>query len=295
MERWDQEPEETELDPLTDLSALWAAGSPEELWRALVMYADRRTTHHWEAVGLFRRHHEDGTPGALGTALLLCTDRRWERCTARLMAGITETDILGEDDLKELADRFVWSDTYRFQYPMSWLGTEWISIDLNGADEGVEGAVEHLDPSTPMFSHRPIAPPLRRWAAAHLLRVEPNVFDAMRVRAGALGARGGGAVVAGVLDAIEALDGDVVRQAIDLGLGWPLGSARSLALGLLAVRDPEAAKNRAATDPDQRVRRWTSRRPPRISPVDVPEEDQQPPRERKQGRREPHDAQATLF
>jgi hypothetical protein len=106
-------------------------------------------TRLWEAVQLFRRHHEDGSPGALTTALLLCTDGRWDRCTARLIAGITNTSILGEDDLNGLADCFVWSDTFRFQYPVSWTGTEWVSIDPGGGDEAAEGSVVHLDPDTP--------------------------------------------------------------------------------------------------------------------------------------------------
>lgn len=106
-------------------------------------------------------------------------------------------------------------------------GTDWVSIDPNGEDEAVEGSVEHLDLSTPVSSDRSIALPLRRWAAGHLLRIEPNAFDAMRSRAGELGAR---------------------------------GSVGILALDLLAMRDPEAAGNRVATDPDQKVRRWTPRR-----------------------------------
>lgn len=275
MDSWDDETGSAEPDPFTDSGALWAARNPEDLWRALVTHPGRRTTHHWEAVQLFRRHHEDGTSGALRTALLLCTDRRWERCTARLIAEIIDALILGEDDLKELADCFVWSDSYPFQYPMSWIGAEWVSIDLDGRDDAVEGSVQHLDPSTPVSSDRPIAPPLRRWAAAHVLRIKPNVFDAMRVRAGELGARDGGAVVAGILDAIEAVDEDVAQQAIDLALGWPRGSVRILVLDLLAVRDPEAANNRAVTDPDQKVRRWTPRSS-RRSPASVSEEDPAP-------------------
>ncbi|MDP2349635.1 MAG: hypothetical protein Q8M74_00580, partial [Chloroflexota bacterium] len=80
MDRWDDEPVRAEIDPLTDLVGLWTASDPEELWRALVMYSDRPATDHWLAVRLVRHHHLDGTPGALTTALLLCTDHRWDRC-----------------------------------------------------------------------------------------------------------------------------------------------------------------------------------------------------------------------
>ena len=90
---------------------------------------------------LFRRHHADGTPGALTTALLLCTDRRWDRCTARLIAGIADASFLSVDDLNELAARFLWSDRFRFQYPVSWIGTEWVSIDVTGGGGAVSGPV----------------------------------------------------------------------------------------------------------------------------------------------------------
>lgn len=275
MDDWNEELERTEPDPLTDLGALWTARDPEELWRALVVYPGRSTTHHWEAVQLFRRHHEGGTPGAPRTALLLCTDRRWDRCTARLIAGIADTSILGEDDLDELADCFLWSDAVRFQYPVSWIGTEWVGIDLDGADEAADGSVVHLDSDTPVPSERSIAPPLRRWAAARVLRTDPGTFDAMQVRARKLEVRGGSAVVSGILDAIEALDEGSAREAIELGLSWARGSVRLLALDLLAAHYPETARDRAATDPDKKVRGWTPRRP-RGSLASVPEANGRP-------------------
>lgn len=261
MDRPDEEVERVILDSLTDLDALWTAADPEELWRELVVHPGlRSTTHHWEAVELFRRHHEDGTPGALTTALLLCTDRRWDRCTARLIVGIIDTSILGEEDLGELAVAFLWSDGIRFECPMSWFGTDWIEIEL---DDGkmVGESVVHLDPDTPVPSERSIEPPLRRWAASRVLRDKPAAFDAVRDRARELRGPHAGAVVAGMFDAIEVLDEDATRRAIELGLGWPQGSVRILALELLAQRDPEAARNRAAADPDQKVRRWTPRPP----------------------------------
>jgi hypothetical protein len=153
------------------------------------------------------------------------------------------------------------------------------------------GSVVHLDPDTPVPSERSIAPPLRRWAAARVLRTDPDTFDAVRVRACELEVLGGSAVVSGVLDAIEALDEGSAREAIELGLSWARGSVRLLALDLLAVHDPEAARNLAATDPDKKVRGWTPRRP-RGGLASVPA------KERRLGdkkRRRPHNAPATLF
>lgn len=261
LDHWDEESERAPFDPLTDLGALWTASDPEGLWRALVVHTGwRSTTHHWEAVELFRHHHEDGSPGALTTVLLLCTDRRWDRCTARLIAGITDTSILGEEDLGELAGAFLWSEHIRFECPVSWFGTDWIEIELDGG-KAVKRSGVHVDPDTPVPCKRWIEPPLRRWAASRVLRAKPAAFDAVRDRALELRGPHAGAVVAGILDAVEALDEDATRQAIELGLGWPQGSVRILALELLAARDLEAARKRAASDPDRKVRRWTPRAP----------------------------------
>jgi hypothetical protein len=269
MDDWDIDPDRAEVNGLTDLDDLWMASDPEELWRALILHSGRSTTHHWEAVQLFRHHHADGAAGALTTASLLCTDGRWDRCTARLIAGIADASILSEDDLDELGARFLWSDRFLYEYPVSWIGLEWVSIDLTGGRRAARRSVVHLDPTTPVPTRRTIAPPLRRWSARRVLRADPSRFDAIRDRASALGSRDGGAIVSGLLDAVEALDQDVTRQAIHLGLAWPQGSVRLLALDLLAADDPEGARRWAAADPDAKVRRWTPRRPSKRDAVDA--------------------------
>jgi len=294
MDHWDDHPDRAEIDPLTDLVGLWAASDPEQLWRILVLYSDRSTTEHWLAVRLFRRHHDGGTPGALTTASLLCTDHRWDRCTAGLIAGIVETSLLSEDDLDELAARFLWSDRFHFEYPVSWIGTEWVSIDVTGGEGAVSGPVVHLDPNTPVPTKRFIQPPLRRWSARRVLRADPSSFDAIRDRVAKLGTRDGGAVISGMLDALEVLSHDVARQAIDLGLGWPNGSVRLLALDRLAAVDPEGAKRRAAADPDAKVRNWAPRRA-RRGDGSVPDGDRRPGKEKTRSRPHPQGDQAKLF
>jgi hypothetical protein len=294
MDRWDNDPDRAEIDPLTDQVGLWTASDPEELWRALVVHSDRSTTDHWLPVQLFRRHHADGTPGALTTALLLCTDRRWDRCTARLIAGIADASFLSVDDLNELAARFLWSDRFRFEYPVSWIGTEWVSIDVTGGGGAVSGPVVHLDPTTPVPTERTIPPPLRRWSARRVLRADPSSFDAIRDRAAELGTRDGGAVISGMLDAVEVLSHDVARQAIDLGLGWPHGSVRLLALDLLAAVDLQGAGRRAAADPDAKVRNWTPRRA-RKGDAPVRDGDRRPGKETTRNHRHRQGDQAELF
>ncbi len=100
--------------------------------------------------------------------------------------------------------------------------------------------------------------------------------------------------MSGILDAIEALDEVVAPQAIHLGLGWARGSVRLLALDLLARREEvEAARHRAAADPDQKVRAWTARRP-RGRITSAGETDSRP-RADERGHPVPRNAQAMLF
>jgi hypothetical protein len=294
MDPWDDAPDGSEIHPPTDLAALWTARDPEALWRALVVHPGRSTTGHWLALGLFRRHHKDGTPGALTTASLLCTDHRWDRCTGRLIAGIAEAALLSEDDLDELAARFLWSDRFRFLYPVGWIGTEWVGINVTGGDGAVSGPVVHLDPATPVPTERSIPPPLRRWSARRALRADPRSSDAIRDRAAELGTRDGSAVLSGMLDAIEVLSHDVARQAIELGLGWPHCSVRLLALDLLAAVDPEGAGRRAASDPDAKVRTWTPRRA-RTGDAPVRDGDRRSGKEKTRNDRHPHGDQTELF
>lgn len=293
MDHWEDDRVLAEIDPLSDLVALWTAGDPEELWQALVLQPGRSTTDHWSAVGLLRQHHGNGTPGALATALLLCTDRRWDRCTHRLVAGIVDSSILGEDDLDEMAACFLWSDRYHYEYPVGWIGTRWIGIDLDGGEGAVSPPVIHLDPLTPVPVERSIAPPLRRWAAARVLRAEPGVFDKIRARSAELATRDGGAVVSGMLDAVDVLDDGVARKAIDLGLGWSHASVRLVALDRLAAIDPEAARRRAAGDSDAKVRNWSPRRA-RTAAAASPK-DRRPEREKELARRDRLAGQAELF
>lgn len=292
MDDWDDDLDRDGSDSLSDAIVIHTADTPEELWRALTLPVLRSSGHPFEAVGLFRRHHGQGEPGALKTALLLCTCDRWDPYTGRLVAGLVDTAILSEKDLDELAVCFLWSDCYRFEYPVSWIGTDRIVVDLDARGRARGSSVLRLDPNTPVPAERRIAPPLRRWAAASALRRYPGLFDAIRARARALGGLAGAAVVSGVLDAIEALGADSAREAIALGLDWPGGSVRLLALDLLGAVDLEAARRRAAADPDKKVRAWTGPRAHRngsSGPMD------RPPDKGRRGPRGPQPGQVELF
>lgn len=287
MDDWDDDQDLDRSDPLDDFVELWSAEDPEALWKVLTLRDGLTGAHPFEALGLFRRHHANGEPGAVTTALLLCTASRWGRDTARLIAGLIDTAVLVDEDLDELASTFLWSDRFHFEYPARWVGSEWISIDLEGLEGPVSIPLGRVDPDSTVPAERYIAPPLRRWSAARLLRADPRTLDRLRARAAELGPIDGGAIASGVLDAVDALGASEARMAIELGLGWPRGSVRLLALDVLAAIDPEAARRRAATDPDRKVRAWS---PTRLSRRAEPGPDGG-----KAGRHDPLGAQAELF
>ncbi|MGH2513725.1 MAG: hypothetical protein ACRDGQ_13700, partial [Candidatus Limnocylindrales bacterium] len=230
-------------DRLEDLIGLHGATNAEELWRALIAPPAALAGHPFEAIGLFRQHHGNGEPDALTTALLLCTDRRWEPYTGRLVAGLVDTGILDEANRGELVECFLWSDVYRVEYPIGWFGTRLVVVDPNPAAGSAPEIVE-VDPVTLVPVERHIAPPLRRWAAAAALRRDPGTFAAVIRRARELDPRAGAAAMSGALDAVDALGQAGARRAIEFGLVWPRGSVRIQAIDLLADVDPEAARRR---------------------------------------------------
>lgn len=244
---------------LEDLIALHDAASAEELWRVLIAPPATPAGLPDEAVGLFRRHHGNGEPDAVTTALLLCTDRRWEPWTGRLVVGLVDTGLLNDDDFVELVGCFLWSDRYRIECPIGWIGSRLLMVDLD-AVAGAQSEFVEIDPDTPVPVERRIAPPLRRWGAATALRRDPRTFTDVVRRAREFDPRDGAAAMSGVLDAINALGDADTRGAIALGLVWPRGSVRIQALDRLADVDSEAAGQRAAVDPDAKVRAWAGRR-----------------------------------
>jgi hypothetical protein len=85
------------------------------------------------AVELFTIHHGDSPPGAVDTALLLCTDWRWRRTSATVLAGILAVEALGDDEQDALAQRLLWPDRVRYIHPTGWLGTTFVEIELGDA------------------------------------------------------------------------------------------------------------------------------------------------------------------
>ncbi len=84
-----EHPESTEISDITD-----ALG----LWRRLVSSAVSRPLPPAVAVDAFQRLHGGGESDAFDSALLLCTDWRWRRVSAQVIAGILEKGILDDGD-----------------------------------------------------------------------------------------------------------------------------------------------------------------------------------------------------
>ncbi|HWD72573.1 MAG TPA: hypothetical protein VG779_08615 [Actinomycetota bacterium] len=242
---------------LQDLGALWLAESPEELWRALVLGGGLgASSNHWDAGLLFRHHHGDGQPGALETALLLCTDLRWRRATAGLIAEIAGSGVLDGNELAVLAKSFL-NEAVIWEAPASWTEGPWIEIVLSESADGDDGLAEDDPPPGPLQVRREVRPPLRRWAAAELLRQRPERLDDVFARTQTLSARDAAAVVAGIIDASDALDQQRAQRVLEIGLGWPAGWVRLVALERLAGgHGLDAARRLAADDPDARIRQW---------------------------------------
>ena len=66
-----------------------------------------RSTRHAEAVELLTRVHGTGELPFTLAVVLVCTSRRWDRVTAKLIAAIHDSGLLDDTELDELADAFI--------------------------------------------------------------------------------------------------------------------------------------------------------------------------------------------
>lgn len=241
---WDGEREEP----------LWTADSPEALWQVLATrLTGRESTRYQEAVSLFAKHHEDGRQGALDTALLLCTDHRWYRCSGKVITGVEGAGILSNAEVAALADRFLWEDSCAYSYPLEWASPGGLMVEM-------AGRLVQVDPKTPVPTRRTIRGPLRRWAAANVVRRAPDSWQRVLARAGGLGSDDGGFVLLGMLDAVERLDAAGAEDVVACAVSWPKATVRRLGLQVVAKRrGAEVARKMGADDPDASVRKLVAR------------------------------------
>ncbi len=258
-------------EPLYALVVLWdddapleelaASSDAEELCRQLLAspWGLGSSTRYREAFGLLANVQGAGDLPASFVALLLCTHRRWDRVTARLIAGIEESGLLSDDQLDDLTESLL-ADELVISYPLAWVSPQWLDVDLrDGA-----GRVYTVDEDA-LGEHRPsLEPPLRRWAARRALRADPERLDDLLSAASRLEPRHRDALIHGLLDAADALDENGQRSLVRRGLETAHAGVRRAALDRLCALDgPETARRRASADANAAVRRW---QPPHPEP-----------------------------
>jgi hypothetical protein len=244
------------------LEELAASSDAEELCRRLLAspWSYGSSTRHAEAVDLLAKViRGTGDLPASFVALLLCTCRRWDRVTARLVAGIEGSGLLSDDELDDLAESLL-ADELVISYPLAWVSPQWLDVDLrDGA-----GRVYTVDEDT-LAEHRPsLEPPLRRWAARRALPADPEQLDHLLSAASRLEPRHRDALIHGLLDAADVLDENRQRSLVRRGLESAHAGVRRAALDRLCELDgPETARRRARADANAAVRRWQPPHPER--------------------------------
>jgi hypothetical protein len=157
--------------PLDELAALEDA---EELCRRLLAAPSGwgSSTRHMEAVELLAKLHGTSELPASFVALMLCTCRRWDRVTTRLIAALEDSALLDDAELDELADSFL-SHEHVISYPLVWVSPQWLEVELDGGN----GRIYTVDDDTLAQHHPSLEPPLWRWAARRALHANPARLD----------------------------------------------------------------------------------------------------------------------
>jgi hypothetical protein len=237
---------------IAEFAELWQAETPEDLHYILIMHsAARRSADTAEPLALFKKHHEIDPASSLDTAVLLLTDRRWQKGAGQLVRHIASSEVLDQETLDLLAEMLL-ADAVRWEAPAEWFeGGLVISFGEDGPviTEDV-AALDH-----PAVVRRAISPPLRRWAAGWQLRRDPACRGRLRSRAADLDPRAAAAVMAGLLDEIDCLDPEAQGPLIAETIRWPQPDVRRLALTLMAKREGvDAAVEVGRDDPSALVR-----------------------------------------
>jgi len=246
---------------------IWDAETIDELHRALVL---RQSSGRGRSASvpyeLFAKHHGRAPERAAKTAVLLLTDRRWRHAVAPLIAKIDESGLVPPADLDLLAETFVAAGrSVYWEIPQRWFDDD-ETIQSGGLVMPLRSVRE--DRTRPAVVDRQVRPPLRRWAAARLLRSDPTSWNQLFQRAEELDGPAAAAVVSGLLDAAEVFDRPAREAIMQLTLAWPHRQVRLLALAALVEQgDPESAYDIASTDGDASIRSWaTKQREAALSP-----------------------------
>ena len=221
-----------------------------------------RSTRHAEAVELLTRVHGTGELPFSLAVLLVCTCRRWDRVTAKLIAAIHDSGLLDDTELDELADVFL-ADDHVISYPLAWASPQWLEIDLHDGT----GRTYTVTEDTPAQHHVRPEPPLRRWAARQALQSDPARLTELLSAAERFEPRHRDAAIHGLLDAADGLDEPAKRGHSSTAGSVPrtgaCGSQRSSCSANWTALSP-----RGASRPRTRTHRCGNgdRRPTQLAP-----------------------------
>jgi hypothetical protein len=199
---------------------LQRASTVDELWKVLLAWHGIGSSSVWEEPFiLFRRFHADDPDGAAVTAALLCTDHRWRKASHHLVVRLVESGGLSDADQHQLAEWFVAAS----------LGIE-IAAETFDAPDVVLAGERLADGPEIVVVSRAIWPPLRRWAAAHLVRRDPSRWRDLLDSATGLSSGNAAALAAGVMDSAEHIPANEQAVAVAVGLDSGSGIVRLAAL-----------------------------------------------------------------
>jgi len=228
--------------PLDDFVALHTADDASELHRRLLCFGDGgdNKADAFEPWCLFHKFHADEPAGAVVTALLLLTDRRWRNATGRLVRRIEESGLVPDDQLDLLAQTFLAAGAQVYwEAPRDWFDGLAIVLDADGPDDAEMEDEEPGDPDDgPVVFAREVRSPLRRWAAGRAVRSDPCCWGALVQRARQVDPRGGAAIIHGLVDSIDLLAPAARGFVLDLAESWPHRKLREAAAALRHPPEP---------------------------------------------------------
>jgi hypothetical protein len=209
-----------------------------------------------EALELLEPHRAHPAD-VLTSALLVCSHRRYERCSRTLMRELAAGGLLDDEQLDELAGALLWEDRARFAVPSTWIST-WLEVPPGTRVRASGREVVVPDPDEQTFPHvQRIPAAARRWAARRLLERGHTDVDAVLARVDDLEDGEGGAVLCGALDAWAACRPEELEPALRAALARGASSVRLRGLDVLArTGRAEEAVAIARDDGAATVRTW---------------------------------------
>jgi len=173
-----------------------------------------------------------------------------------VISGVVDSGVLDDGDQDRLADALLWQQQVHYRHPFWWLGTTLVEYDL---DSRGPGRTVRVDPNTPTTAHRSVWPPLRTWAAGHVLGRHRASAGEVLEHARSLPAHDAAAVVAGAVRAADDLDEDQALTVLAAALASGHKAPRKAALERLLVGgEDDLVQTLAGNDPDASIRRWAS-------------------------------------